>query len=777
MPPDIGDSLRSLTRRPLSTAAAVATLAVGIGLTTAVFSVFDWVLVRPLPYPSPHEIVRIYTAGLSPATEPADLTDSEFTSFSQASAFRATTALSTATRLLAGQGLEPSHVVVARVSGDLFSVLGIDAQIGRRFGTDEVTQGARIVVVSHQLWANRFADDPAISGRVVTIDGVPHTVVGVMPLRYGYPVEADLWRPLTVAEREDDDRENLMLGRLAVGVAPDQASAELGTVAATASNRTRTAWVEDIQYTEVRHVRAALTALLASAALLLLMTCANIASLLGARGAERAREMIVRGALGASRARLVRQLLTESTVLVAAGGLAGVLLGQWALNLLIALAPGQIPRLAEIALDRRVAGIAFLVTIIVGLATGIAPALRASRVDLRISLGDAGPRMSARRTRTGVFFLMLQAATAVVLVMGAGLLGQTLRNLMRIEHGFVPDNLVAVDLYLRGGVTGDVRSLYRDLIESAESVSGVRSAAVALRLPTEVSGLRLPIAVEGFGDATPAILRPVTPRYFETAGIRVMQGRSFTADDRRGAQHVAIVNEAFVRDVLGARPAIGSRLAAELFEGHSSIVGIVGDVTPAGQRDRPAVYVLLDQVTFVGGSLLVRTVDAPPSLLPALVARLRTTAPRLALDRIHLIADVIEDGRGVARFNAELAGAFGLLAMLLAAIGVYGLTAGEVSGRWQELAIRLALGASRRAALWSAIQPATTAVVVGMGLGFLATLALGRWIAALLYGLRPADPATLVTVAGGVGALGFIAAMTAARRVLRADPAEVLRTQ
>ena len=767
---------RSLARRPLSNAAAIATLAIGIGLNAAVFSVVDWVLLRPLPYPSPHELVKVSTAGTAPVTGPAAVTPSEFAAFSRAAAFRASAAFSTATRVIAGRGVEPAHVVVARVAGDLFGTLGVQPEIGRAIDVDEAASGAPVVVVSHTIWTNRFSTDAAIVGRGITIDGRPHTVIGVMPEGRGYPRDADLWRPLTADERADDDRELVMIGRLANAAAVERASVELATLAGNAPRGARRAWADEMHRTEVGDVRAALTALLASSALILLMACANVAAIVGARGAERAGEMAVRGALGATRTQLMRQLLAESVLLASAGGLAGLLIGEWTLDLLVALAPAGIPRLAEITLDGRVILVSAAATFVVGLIVGVVPAFRSSRVDLRSNLAAAGFGRASERTHGQRLLVAAQTAMAVVLTIGAALLGRSLQNLVTIDNGFAADRLLAVDLYLRAGITGDARALYRNLIENAEAVSGVRSAAVALQPPTRIAGLRVSVRVQGASSAAAtATLRPVTSRYFETVGIPLTTGRNFSVTDTRTAPRVAIVNTAFVRDVLGGTTAVGARLTTDLVDGPLSVVGVVANVTPAGQSDRPALYMSVEQIAVAGGVLLVRTDSDPQSVVPALRTRLRAAVPGLALDRINRVAEALEAGRAVTRFNTRLASAFAALALLLAAIGVYGLTAGEVATRWREIAIRLALGATRREATWTTMRPGAIAVAIGAAIGIAAARAAGRSMTALLYGVTPADPPTLLAVPVLLAIVGLAAASLAAARVLRADPAATLR--
>src|SRR5439155_14791146 len=350
---DVAYAVRMLRRHPIAAATATLSLALGIGLNAAVFSVVDWVLLRPLPYLAPHELVRVFTAGTAPVTGPSPLTHAEFRRFSESPLFRGSMAFTTATRVLGGAGVEPVHAVVARVSGDLFATLGVYPDIGRAFNPAEIAAGGAVVVLGRELWQRRFSGDRTVVGRTVTIDGVPHAVVGVMPAGRGYPREAEIWRPLTASEREDGDRDLSVVGRLREDMTVSRASTEIATLERGASNDTRTAWTDDLQRTDVGDVRTALQALLAATLLVLVIACANVATLVGTRGADRAGEMAVRGALGATRVRLLAQLITESVVLAAAGGALGLVLGHWTVSLLVAIAPVGVPRLAEVALDRR----------------------------------------------------------------------------------------------------------------------------------------------------------------------------------------------------------------------------------------------------------------------------------------------------------------------------------------------------------------------------------------------------------------------------------------
>jgi len=777
---DIHHGFRAMAAFPGHSAAVIGTLALGVGLNAAVFSVVDWVLLRPLPYPSPEELVRVWVGEKLPVGVPADLTSSEVRRFSTAASIRAAAAFSTVTRVTSGQGLEPVHVLVARVTGDLFGVLATYPTLGRGFDARELESGSRVVVVSHSLWRNRFASDPGIVGRIITVDNQPHTVVGIMPAGRGYPREADVWRPGTAAEREDDDRENVMIARLSRGAAHAGAMTELATLLPplhTTAGQERAVWVDSLHGSVVRDLRTALTWVLVAAALVLLVACANVAALIGARGIDRAGELTVRGALGASSTQLVRQLVIEGVLLASAGGALGIVLGAAALDFIIAVAPGGLPRLDEITIDTRVMAVGVTMTLLIGIVVSLVPARRASRVDLRSVLGTSASLRVSRRLTARRLLVAAQMTVAVVLTVGAALLARTLQNLMAIDHGFNPQRLVAVSLNLRGTDPARARSLFRSLVDSAESVQGVRAAAVAFRLPTEVRGLRTSVRVNGMpaADSAAVGLRLVTPRYFDTVGIPLLEGRVPAATDTQQSPRVGVVNQAFGRDVLAGARAVGARLTTDLVDGAVTIVGVVADVTPAGAADRPALYMSFEQFAINAGSLLVRTDMDPTAVVPALTRRLRMTAPTQPLDRIQTMDEALAAGRSVARFNTLLASSFGLLALLLSVIGVYGLTTGEVAMRRHESSVRTALGATRGEVLLELMRPVGRLVLFGLAIGAAAAVGVTTSIRSLLYGVSPLDPLTFVAMPTLIAVVAASAAFAAARPILRADPATVLR--
>jgi putative ABC transport system permease protein len=786
---DLHHGFRVMGAKPGHSAAVIITLALGIGLNAAVFSVVDWVLLRPLPYPAPESLVRVWASDKSSPGAAGALSYSEVAAFSNAASFRGGAASSIVTRVAHAPSLDPLHVTIARVTGDLFGVLAVYPAIGRAFDANELASGRPVVVLSHAVWRTRFGSNPAIVGGVITIDNQPHTVVGVMPAGRGYPHEADIWRPLTADEREDDDPENVMVARLADGASDAAATSELSTLWPALSERPRVegpasreaserlVWVDSLQATEVRGVRAVLIWALAGAALVLVVACANVAALSGARGLDRAGELAIRGALGASRGELGRQLLVEGMLLALAGGALGIIVGALALDLLVALAPAGLPRLDEITLDARVMSVSAAVMVLVGIVVSVAPARQAARTDLTTTLNAAASSRTVARVGPRRLLVTAQIAVAVALSVGAMLLSRSLQHLVSIDHGFQPTGVTAVSLNVRGMTPDAARTLFLTLADEASTVPGVSSAAVAFRLPTDVVGLRAPMRVDNATSnrTTSVAVRVVTPGYFETVGVALVAGRGLGVADTRQRPRVGLVNRAFVREVLGAGPAVDVRLTSELIEGGVTIVGVTDDVTPSGQPDRPALYMSYDQFSINAGTLVVKASGDASALIPALRSRLRASAPSLPLDRIETLDDVLAAGRAVVRFNSLVAASFGMLAFTLAIIGVYGLANREVATRRRESGLRAALGASRSSVVWELLRPVAALLAGGLSSGIGLAFGMSASMRSLLHGISPTDPLTLAVVPAVVGLVAASAALAAAWPVAHADPASTLR--
>jgi predicted permease len=535
--------------------------------------------------------------------------------------------------------------------------------------------------------------------------------------------------------------------------------------------------VKLLQDVETGAVRAALLLVLGAAGLVLLVAAANVASLLGARGMDRAGEWAIRGALGAQRWQLARQLAVECALLAALGGLLGFLLGSWTLELVIRLAPAGLPRVDEIALDGRVALVSTAILLAVAGAVSVMPARVASRVDLRSTLATDSPR--GPRQRLGRRLLVgAQVTMAVVLTVGAVLLTRSLLRMMAVDHGFNPDGVSSISLTLRGTQPDEAVRLFRTLVDTANTVPGVQSAAVSFRLPTDVSGagLRTTARVDAAREPTTAMLRFVTSAYFETLGLPIQEGRAITATDTRQTPRIAVVNRAFVAAALDDGRAVDRSLSVDVVKDRIVIVGVAADATPGGVPDRPAIYMAYEQFAINAGSLLVRMDRPLADVLPSLLARLRTAAPGLAFDRVQTLDDTLAAGRAVARFNTLLASAFGLLATVLAIIGVYGLAASEVVSRHREAALRLALGATRAELLRSLMAPIARILIGALVVGVIGGSGLAVSIRASLEGMSPLDPIALMMVPALLLLIGVAAAAAAAWPLVRTDPAATLRT-
>jgi predicted permease len=769
------DGFRSMSSRRGYSTTIIVTLALGIGLNAAVFAVVDWVLLRPLPYPASASLVRV-SAGdrLQPTGE---VSYSEAAAFSKAASFRASAAFSLVARVASAPGVDPMHVTIARVTGDLFGVLGVFPALGRPFDAQEIESGSPVVVLRDAVWRNQFGSAPDIVGSVIRLDNQPYTVVGVLGAGSAYPPHADLWRPSTAEEREDDDPENVMIARLVDGTTAERATTELSTLLQTADARKRFAWVDGLQTSHVRDVRAVLLLVLAGAALVLAVASANVAALIGTGGMDRAGELAIRGALGASRVELARQLLIEGLLLAMAGGALGIIVGALSLDILVRLAPPGLPRLDEITLDRRVMVVSAVVMVLVGIAVSIAPARRAAGTDLRTALNAAASLRTFGTTGPRRLLVTAQIAAAVVLTMSAALFSRSLQHMLAVDHGFEPANVITVPLNVRGMPPAAARTLFVSVAEDTATIPGVSSAAVAFRLPTDVVGLRASLRLDtaGADSGTSVAIRVVTSDYFETVGIPVVSGRAIEPEDTRERPRVGVVNRALVGEMLAGRSPLEARLTGELIEGGVTIVGVVDDVTPAGQPDRPALYMSYEQLAINAGTLVVKASGDPARLIPALRSRLRAAASSLPLDRIETLDDIVAAGRAVVRFTSFVTSAFGMLALLLAIIGVYGLANREVTLRRRESGLRAALGASRVEVAWELLRPVTLLLLAGLAVGIPGAAAMSMSIRSLLHGVSPLDPLTFLLVPAIITLVAASAAVVAAWPVARSAPYLFLR--
>lgn len=794
---DLRFALRVFRTAPGFTIAALLTLALGIGANAAVFGVVDAVLLRPLPYAEPDRLVWVWPeAGFNGAM--ARRAEEELP------ALAAVTGVSGWEMTLTGEG-EPLRIDGARVMASHFSVLGVEPMLGRGFLPEEQLPGRHdVVVLSHGLWTRVFGADPGVVGRRIALfaaDEETHRVVGVMPPDFR-PLEAEYeaWVPLAVDPAlsvTDDDSwyVNMVVGRLAPGATREEAEAQLAGFARRLREEiprrfgeVRESSVVPLHDALVRNVRDTLWIVLGAAGLVLLVACVNVANLLLARGKARERELAVRRALGAGRGRIARQLLTESLTLSLVGGALGLLVARLLLGGVTAAAPAELSRLAGIGVDARVFVFAFGASLLAALLAGAVPAIRSSR-------GTAGALRSGGRgaltggDRGGASTLLVAGEMALVLVLAvaAGLMGRSLHSLRAVDPGFRAEGVLTLRLAPRSGVSvsgAERAELYRRILERIEALSGVESAGAIHLLPLTSANWNFFVYPEGRevpeGEAAPtANVRFVVGDYFRTLEIPLVRGRLLDATDRGDAAPVGVVNREFVRRHWPDENPIGREVRFSATGTPFTVVGVVGDVHQHELRrePRPEVYRPQAQFGALGVWLMVRTAGDPLDLVSAVKEAIWSVAPDVPLSDVAALDQVVARSAASTRFVTLLIGAFGLLALVLGVVGVYGVTAYVVGRRTPEYGIRVALGAGPERVLGGALLRGMAPVAVGIALGVAGALAATRLLASLLFGIEPTDPWTFGAVILVLGVAGLVATALPAWRASRVDPMVVLRNE
>jgi putative ABC transport system permease protein len=791
---DLAFALRLLGKNRTFTAATVLTLALGIGGTTAMFALVDAVLLRPLPFPEPDRLV--WGWGRFPQNDSASVSPPDFVDYRRrAHTVRLAGFTAFPSRwALAGAG-EPERVPGILVSAGFFETLGIAPLLGRTFRPEEEQAAtAEVAIISESLWRRRLGGDPAVVGRGLVVDGRTVTVVGIAAPRASVPAAIDVWMPLPMDDGGMQVRRYHFLrlvGRLAPEASIAAAQAELDAVAASLeeehpeSNRGWKLRLEPLHETVAGPLRPALLLLLAAVACVLLVACANVAGLLLARGGARRREIAVRAALGATRARLLRQLLAESVLLALLGGGAGWLLAIWASELVRAFGPEGVAVAPVAPLGGRVLLFAVGLTLLTSLLFGIAPARDAARVDLRDALALRAGGGTRRRARS--VLVVAELGLATMLLLGAGLLLRSLSELLRVDLGFRPGGVLAATLQLPSALYPDrdeILAFSERLLEEARAVPGAGAVALTSRLPLAPQGGDTYFQVEGRpvpdGGRPTADIRAATPGFFAAMSVPVVRGRDFTPADRAGAPDVVIVNEPFARAFLADGPVLGRRLRIDVGrEVSAEIVGVVGPVRHYGlaYEGNPAMYLAFAQEPAGLVNLVVRADRAPlPAVASSLRAAVRRVDPGLPFEAAAM-TDLLARSAAPEHFRAVLVGGFAAVAVLLAAIGVYGVVAALVGERRREIGVRIALGAGQRDVAALVLREGARLAAAGLLLGLAGGLALSRSLAALLFGVRPFDPPTLAGAAAVVGAAMLAATLGPARRAARVDPATTLREE
>jgi len=790
---DIRYGLRSLLKRPAFTAIAVITIALGIGVNTAIFSVINAVLLRPLPYDDPARLISFRSNQSAP-----DLADVE----AQSKTFSRFGGMVMQPLAYTGQS-EPVQFQIGQVTGGFFETLGVKPARGRFINNEDDRNGAPFVVVlSHDLWVKHFNRDEQILGKAIPLSGNMYTIIGVMPVGFATPREnTEAWTPVHVSNPVAANFRGVHFlrtyGRLAPGVTIEQARAEMQVVDQNlaaqypAENKNRSTVLFALHERIVGETRRSLWILFAAVIFVFLIACANFANLLLARAAERQREFVIRGALGAGRWRLMRQLLTESLLLSLAGGATAVVLAFWATSLLVSFKPENLPRVAEIGVDGRVLGFTLGISVLTGLIFGLVPAWTASRGQASDALKEGGRSSTAgsARQRLRSAFVVVELAVALVLLVGAGLLVKTFWNLRSVEPGFNPENLVTMRVELPESRYEDVASQTRfrkQVLAGMNSRPGVQAAMIS-ELPLSGDSLNHDFIVENRppiapGDEPSVETRSVLGDYFKVMQIPLQRGRDFAAPDfDEKAPLVGIANDTLVRQYFPDEDPVGKRVrwARNPQVQWITIVGVVGDVKHFGLDvpEEPALYTPYTQINPWKRwmSFAARTQGNTAGVAHDLKQEIWKVDSQLPVTRVETMSEVAASSFAARRFNMSLLSVFAGLALVLAAVGIYGVMSNAVTQRTQEIGIRLALGARTIDVLKLIIRDGLMLVSIGVAVGLAGAYALTRLMTTLLFGVTPTDGLTIGVVTAVLIGIALLACFIPARRATKVDPLVALR--
>jgi len=795
---DIRHGVRMLLKHKGFSAVAIIALGLGIGANTAIFSLVNGVLLRPLPFPNSDRI--IYFGGKNPA---AGITDSnisylDFTDWSQQTdLFASTAAYWTGNADLSGDGAEPEAVPRAGVTTGFFSVLGVQPVLGRAIVPEDdkpatFNEGrGTVAIISHGLWKRRFGSDPAIIGRVVQMKSRPLTVIGVMPPGFEYPEQTQIWvnSAVNLSQEPRDNRAWSAIARLNPNVDLKQAQTRVSAINARLDKQfheTNKGWdvsLWTLHERLVREVKPSLLALLGAVGLVLLIACANVANLLLARSAARQKEIAIRAAMGASRTRVLRQMLTESILLSAIGGIAGLILSIWLTDVLMSMLPESAPRFEHIGIDYRVLAFALGVSALTGVLFGIVPALQASKLDVTSALKEGGRSGEGhRRTSARSLLLIGEVALSLMLLVGAGLLIKSFLRLQEIRPGFNAHNVLIANLALPYPKYGNQQfeEFFRQLKERLEAAPGVQAAGGSMNLPLNASGYAIgrgfipegrPLTVEENRDA---MFSSITGDYFRALQIPLLSGRTFELRDNADAPKVVIINETIAKRHFGTpAEAIGKRLSIWRDEKFMrEIVGVVGDTKTGSLTGEGGAQIYVPNAqareNFMG--LVIRTAGDPAAFATTLRREVQALDKDQPIYNVRTMDDVVMNSLGTRRVSMELFAVFAIAALLLAALGIYGVMAYTVTQRTQEIGIRMALGAQRSDVLGLVVRQGMTLAAIGVVAGLAGAFSLTRVMASLLFNVRPDDPATYLAISFLLTVVAFLACYLPARRAAKLDP-------
>ena len=809
---DLRYAARKLLRAPGFTVIAVATLALAIGATTAVFSIVNGVLLKPLPFRDPDAVVKVGSTGKDgklvtmSAPDFIDYRD-QTRSFLEMAPINDRNSAN-----LSVAGGEPMRLNEASVGAQFFEVLGLRMQLGRGFTAGEDANGARpVVVLSDRLWRSAFSADPGIIGHPVSLNGKDYVVIGVAPASLTYPSKPDVWVPFTFEPWMTDPTNRgahfmTAIARLRPGVSVESANREMAALGARLakeyprSNVNFGGGIEPLQKSLVGDVRPLLLTMLGAVAFVLLIACANVANLLLVRAATRETEMAVRTALGAGRGRIMRQLVTESVLLSAVAAVIGIALASWAVDAVVAFGPRGLPRIDDIAIDPRVLVFSAALAVATGIAFGLVPALHASRGELGQMLKESArgtsSRRSARQTRSAL--VVGEMALALVLLVGAGLLIRSFSNLLRVNPGFRPEQVVSFDVSLPSAKYAhdrDIRAFASDVRERLSALPGTRSVAVAFARPMEQQAMRVAFDIDGRPPAPMdnrliTDVRPASANFFSTLGIPVIRGRVFTpAEENFGPPPVVVVSREFVNKYFPNENPIGQRITLGVahdtaqdgtsVRSRGTIIGVVGDVRQQGlaKEIRPAVYLGWGTFPINDIAFLVRSDADVGTVSAAIREQVHSVDPAMPVYDVHTMTEVVSESVAQPKFYTTLLTAFGALALLLAALGVYGVISYSVTQRTRELGIRIALGASHERVVRLVLGQGLALTVTGVVLGLAGAFWLTRLLSALLFGVQPTDTFTFGVVAVILLGIASLASYLPARRAARVDPVIAMRAE
>jgi len=802
---DLRYSLRNLVKSPGFTAIALITLALGIGANTAIFSVVNAILLRALPYADPDRLVVILRQGHDGNT-PATFLDWKrdnhvFENMGAAEAW---------TPNLTGID-KPEEVVGLHVTSDIFPVLGVSPILGRTFTPDEDRLGHdREVVLSYGFWQRHFGGSKDVVGRTIEFNAEPYTVIGVMPAGFRFApfwvTRAEVWSPLPLNPSDRIVNSKRIFARLKPGVSLAQTQAEMTTIAARLEKEfpgtNRDIVVTALKELVVGDLRPALLVLLAAVGFVLLIACANIAHMLLARASAREREIAVRTALGASRARILQQFLTESALLALTGGILGVLIANWVLRALLAWAPDNITQFGSIALDGYVLIFALAVSLITGIAFGLAPAVQSSAPNVIASLkeGARGTGLGRRSSRVRSLLVASEFALALVLLAGAGLMIRTFIALTSIDPGFNPHHLLTMIVSVAGAkdtAATDRTAFYQHSVEQIQALPGVVSASAINHLPLAGDNWNLPFFIEGRrlprrGEELGGTFRVVLPGYFRTMNIGMLRGRNFSERDNQSSPHVIIVNQFLAGRYWPGGDAIGKRISVGLEQDGTpsrdwlTIIGVTQNAVRKNWHapTREEYYLpFLQSPGYNSGaspfskymSFVVRCAGDAASETSAVENAIRSQDKTVTISEVQTMDEVVAEANAQPRFYVYLLAVFAAVALLLAAVGIYGVMSHSVSRRTHEMAVRMALGAQQSEVMGLVLRESMLLALIGGTAGLVGALALTPMMKSLLFGVRAGDPATFLTVAGVLGAVAFLGSYIPARRATKVDPMVALR--